>query len=87
MEVIIHRNEENCITSRLGICEQCGLIEAKYKCPRCDFRSCSLPCVNRHKEAFDCNGIRDKTLYKPISQFTELDLLSGILFLLIHNVF
>lgn len=78
MEVVIKRElTEDALKSRLGTCEKCGAHEARYTCPRCEFRSCCLQCVNLHKKEFDCNGIRDKTRFKPVSQFTELDLLSG----------
>ena len=63
---------------RLGLCEPCGLHPAKYTCPRCQMKTCSLACVNQHKESQGCNGIRDLTAYKSLSNFTELDLLSGI---------
>lgn len=78
MEVAIKRDSsEDVLKTRLGTCEKCGAQEARYRCPRCEFRSCCLQCVNLHKKEFDCNGIRDKTRFKSLSQFTELDLLSG----------
>ncbi|XP_046634708.1 box C/D snoRNA protein 1-like [Daphnia pulicaria] len=77
MEVAIKRDSsEDVLKTRLGTCEKCGAQEARYRCPRCEFRSCCLQCVNLHKKEFDCNGIRDKTRFKSLSQFTELDLLS-----------
>ncbi|XP_057380539.1 LOW QUALITY PROTEIN: box C/D snoRNA protein 1-like [Daphnia carinata] len=77
MEVVIKRElTEDALKNRLGTCEKCGAHEARYTCPRCEFRSCCLQCVNLHKKEFDCNGIRDKTRFKSVSQFTELDLLS-----------
>lgn len=69
--------EETCLLPRLGVCELCCLEEAKYRCPCCGVKSCSLPCVRQHKLDTGCSGIRNRTLYKPLSQFTELDLLSG----------
>ena len=62
---------------RLGQCQQCCTREAKYKCPRCDAKSCCLDCVRAHKKATECNGQRDRTAYKSLSQFTVLDLISG----------
>ncbi|XP_064458758.1 box C/D snoRNA protein 1-like [Ornithodoros turicata] len=61
-------------------CFQCGK-EPKYCCPRCSTRSCSLPCVKLHKRNQECDGIRDKTAYVPLSDFTDLDLLSDYRFL------
>ncbi|XP_049628506.1 box C/D snoRNA protein 1 [Suncus etruscus] len=62
-------------------CETCGTEEAKYRCPRCLRYSCSLPCVKKHKAELTCNGIREKTAYVSIQQFTEMNLLSDYRFL------
>ncbi|XP_016076140.1 PREDICTED: box C/D snoRNA protein 1 [Miniopterus natalensis] len=62
-------------------CETCGTEEAKYRCPRCMRYSCSLPCVKKHKAELTCNGVRDKTAYVSLQQFTEMDLLSDYRFL------
>ncbi len=35
--------------STLGECEICCVAAAKYKCPRCESRTCSLACVKQHK--------------------------------------
>lgn len=34
-------------------------------------------CVNIHKKELECDGIRNKTKFIPLKQFTDLDLLSG----------
>ncbi|XP_005385192.1 PREDICTED: box C/D snoRNA protein 1 isoform X2 [Chinchilla lanigera] len=62
-------------------CETCGTEEAKYKCPRCMRYSCSLSCVKKHKAELTCNGVRDKTAYVSIQEFTEMNLLSDYRFL------
>lgn len=62
---------------RLEDCEVCDSKKAKYTCPKCEVRTCSLTCINIHKKELDCNGIRDKTKYIPLNSFTDLDLLSG----------
>jgi len=36
------------------VCGVCGDAEAKYKCPRCAKRTCSLKCVKAHKQADEC---------------------------------
>lgn len=64
---------------RLEDCEVCGTTKAKYTCPKCEVRTCSLTCVNLHKKELDCDGIRDKTKFIPLTSFADLDLLSGIL--------
>ncbi|XP_036045816.1 box C/D snoRNA protein 1 [Onychomys torridus] len=62
-------------------CQTCGTEEAKYRCPRCLRYSCSLPCVKKHKAELTCNGVRDKTAYVSLQQFTEMNLLSDYRFL------
>ncbi|GLH09015.1 Uncharacterized protein GBIM_14165 [Gryllus bimaculatus] len=62
--------------NRLGTCEECGECPAKYTCPRCEIKSCSLSCVKKHKSEINCSGERDKTAFKRLSEFTNLDLLS-----------
>ncbi|XP_069695732.1 box C/D snoRNA protein 1 isoform X2 [Periplaneta americana] len=68
--------EEQVVFNRLGNCEVCKEQEAKYTCPRCEIKTCCLTCVKNHKIELLCNGERNKVAYKPISQFTNLDLLS-----------
>lgn len=62
--------------NRLGECEVCGSENAQYTCPRCEIKTCSLNCVKIHKKELECNGDRDKVGFVPISQFTNLNLLS-----------
>ncbi|NWS75183.1 BCD1 protein, partial [Crotophaga sulcirostris] len=62
-------------------CETCSEAEAKYRCPRCMKYSCSLLCVKKHKVALSCNGVRDKTAFVSINDFTDLNLLSDYRFL------
>lgn len=68
------------LVNRLGPCEVCGTTEAKYTCPRCEVKTCCLACVNIHKKELECDGARNKLLYKPLSKFQNLDLLSGKVF-------
>ncbi|XP_067997287.1 box C/D snoRNA protein 1 [Melanerpes formicivorus] len=62
-------------------CETCSQEEAKYRCPRCMKYSCSLLCVKKHKLLQSCNGIRDKTAFVSVNEFTDLNLLSDYRFL------
>ena len=50
--------------------------KSKYKCPKCEVRSCSLACVKRHKLEADCDGLRDKTKYLPLQKFTDMDVVN-----------
>jgi len=56
-------------------CEQCS-NPSKYKCPKCEVRSCSLACVQAHKEKVDCDGLRNKTKYKALDNFSDLDMVN-----------
>nr|XP_023016787.1 box C/D snoRNA protein 1 [Leptinotarsa decemlineata] len=62
--------------SRLGACEVCATRNAKYTCPRCEVKTCSLKCSKIHKLELECNGLRDRTKYIPLKKFTNLDLSS-----------
>ncbi|GMI75747.1 hypothetical protein like AT1G04945 [Hibiscus trionum] len=62
--------------SRTGNCEECKNKASKYKCPACCLRTCSLPCVNAHKQRTGCNGKRNITSFVPLSQFDDKLLLS-----------
>lgn len=48
-------------TNKTSLCAVCETEESKYTCPGCGRRTCSLPCVQDHKETFSCNGKRDRT--------------------------
>ncbi|CAK1548001.1 unnamed protein product [Leptosia nina] len=62
--------------ARLGDCEVCGTNKAKYTCPRCEVKTCCLDCVRIHKAELECNGIRDRTKFVRVKDFTDTDLLS-----------
>lgn len=64
------------IEKKISTCEVCGSVKAKYTCPKCEVKSCSLTCVNRHKEELFCDGIRNTAKFVHRNQFTDLDLLS-----------
>lgn len=57
-------------------CELCGKVQWKYKCPRCDKKTCCLACVKQHKVETNCNGIRDKTAFMKMKAMTDMHLLS-----------
>ncbi|KAG8363571.1 hypothetical protein BUALT_Bualt19G0036300 [Buddleja alternifolia] len=59
-----------------NLCAECKCNASKYKCPGCELRSCSLPCVNSHKLRTGCTGKRPTTNFVPISQFDDNLLLS-----------
>lgn len=51
-----------------SLCAICHVSEPKYKCPRCAIRTCSLPCIKKHKAWSECSGERDPTTYIPRSK-------------------
>lgn len=57
-------------------CESCQEAFGKYRCPRCKLVSCSLSCVKQHKEAKNCNGVRDRAAFVPLKDFDDLQFLS-----------
>ncbi|KAK6195469.1 hypothetical protein SNE40_000894 [Patella caerulea] len=62
-------------------CQVCEENIAKYTCPRCKRKTCSLVCVKKHKYENKCDGIRDKTAHVAVKDFTDRDLLSDYRFL------
>lgn len=48
-----------------SLCTICRVQPPKYKCPRCGTRTCSLPCIKKHKNWSSCSGERDPTVYVP----------------------
>jgi len=51
-------------------CCMCG-GDSRYRCPGCGRRTCSLPCVKKHKHHFECDGKRKATEYAATR--TQLD--------------
>ncbi|KAG6007889.1 hypothetical protein E4U21_005367 [Claviceps maximensis] len=46
-----------------SLCSICHVSAPKYKCPRCNTQTCSLPCTKKHKAWSECSGRRDPTAY------------------------
>ncbi|XP_035430430.2 box C/D snoRNA protein 1 [Spodoptera frugiperda] len=69
-------SEREIEVNRLGDCEVCGKNQAKYTCPKCEVKTCCLECVRIHKKELECDGIRDRTKFIRIKDFTDTDLLS-----------
>ena len=67
--------------SENALCEECQDAIAKYCCPQCQRRTCSLICVNAHKETSGCSGKRDRTQYVGRGELDERVLLSDFKFL------
>ena len=66
------------LKTSLNTCQICCHTTAKYRCPRCEIKTCSLPCVKQHKVTSGCTGERDKTAFVDISCYSDKDLLNGL---------
>ncbi|KAK3297893.1 uncharacterized protein B0H64DRAFT_458472 [Chaetomium fimeti] len=51
-----------------SLCSICHTEPPKYKCPRCNARTCSLPCIQKHKTRADCDGLRNPRAFMPLNQ-------------------
>ena len=67
--------EQKEVANKRGECQECG-SEAKYTCPGCGHRTCSLGCVKKHKAASGCSGVRDRTKLVFKEDMNNLTLLS-----------
>ncbi|KAL0249143.1 hypothetical protein GEMRC1_004376 [Eukaryota sp. GEM-RC1] len=61
-------------------CCICGSV-SKYKCPACQSLTCSLPCVNEHKETLECSGLKNPSQFVPMATFNDETLTKDYLFL------
>lgn len=68
---------EEVVGTRKNLCGECKEAVAKYKCPVCSVRTCSLKCVNAHKARTQCSGVRDKTAYLPMDKLGDREMFSG----------
>jgi len=68
---------------RMGACEVCEEAPpAKYRCPACSVATCSLACSRSHKtRGGGCTGKRDRAAFKPITEFTDRDVINDYRFL------
>ncbi|KAK5107878.1 hypothetical protein LTR62_000588 [Meristemomyces frigidus] len=55
-------------TSLAELCSICYVNKPKYKCPRCEAQTCSLPCYKKHQQRAACNGKRDPAAYVKKNQ-------------------
>ncbi|VDN97149.1 unnamed protein product [Rodentolepis nana] len=62
-------------------CTVCATNEAKYTCPRCAIRTCSLSCCKSHKLTYSCSGKRDVAAYVDKEDYNYFSFLSDYRFL------
>ena len=65
--------EEETTTTTVG--------EGKYRCPKCLLISCSLKCINKHKEKFNCDGKRDRFQFVSLKEMEDKHVTSDFRFL------
>jgi hypothetical protein len=66
---------------KMGNCRVCEEQEGKYRCPKCLLISCSLQCVNVHKEKFNCDGKRDRFQFVNLKEMEDKHVTSDFRFL------
>jgi len=77
----------NSNNTKMGNCRTCEeeettrTIEGKYRCPKCLLISCSLKCVNKHKEKFNCDGKRDRFQFVNLKEMEDKHVTSDFRFL------
>ncbi|RMY97997.1 hypothetical protein D0862_07788 [Hortaea werneckii] len=59
---------ENNSGSLSDLCSTCYTEQPKYRCPRCQTQTCSLPCYKKHQQRASCSGKRDPAAYQKKSQ-------------------
>jgi hypothetical protein len=64
-----------------ALCEICSSQPAKYTCPRCHVKSCSLACSRTHKTTTACSGQRDKAAYVPMKDYGYGKMMDDYVFL------
>ena len=69
------------LTTDRPLCSICNHTYSIYTCPRCSFRTCSLPCSSIHKSRDGCSGIRDKAKYVPMNEYGWGTMMNDYVFL------
>ncbi|XP_029649702.1 box C/D snoRNA protein 1 [Octopus sinensis] len=62
--------------SEIAKCDVCQKQPFKYRCPCCSKQTCSLTCVKQHKNDTGCSGVRNKTAFVAVDDFSDLNLLN-----------
>lgn len=58
------------------VCKVCSSVEAKYTCPRCALKTCSLQCCLRHKKETGCSGKRNLAAFVSRKDYDYFNFLS-----------
>lgn len=54
-------------------CSVCNLNPIKYTCPACGVKTCSFPCVQKHKQDSKCTGTVDQTKFLGKKELSSTD--------------
>ncbi|WKY10229.1 hypothetical protein Q1695_002519 [Nippostrongylus brasiliensis] len=53
------------------LCAMCQKTPHKYRCPKCELRTCSVDCSKKHKEVKNCDGVRPP--FQPVAKLSQFD--------------
>jgi hypothetical protein len=62
-------------------CNECPDGTAIYQCPKCNHRTCSMSCCQRHKQRTGCNGKRNRTPFQRLEEMNDTTLRNDYFFL------
>ena len=72
------------VAANESLCQECKSNLAKYQCPKCCHRTCSLECCRNHKQRTKCSGKRQRAgtdQFLPLSRMDDNTLKNDYFFL------
>lgn len=63
-------------------CQVCSKPNGRYKCPKCDYRTCSAFCASHHKRLVGCDGVKAVIGFVPQREYAEKECKQDYKFLL-----
>lgn len=66
-----------------SLCQECKVVLARYQCPKCKHRTCSLECVKSHKQRTKCSGKRQRAgdAFIPLARMDDNTIKNDYFFL------
>ncbi|XGW01359.1 hypothetical protein V3C99_013926 [Haemonchus contortus] len=58
------------------LCAICQKTPHKYRCPKCDIRTCSVACSKQHKKIKNCDGVRPP--FQAVAKLSQFDAAKSI---------
>ncbi|KRZ95350.1 Box C/D snoRNA protein 1 [Trichinella sp. T8] len=71
-ELLNQKKKNNKPTFDNKHCDVCKK-NARYCCPACQARSCSLECVKKHKQLINCDGLACRTRFVPMQNYSTVN--------------